>query len=186
MKSLRTLCRDESGMTLVFVAVSLVAFMSATMLALDVGNLMVARTQAQSAADSGALSGAVALAFDDYNDRTANGPAVQNAIVAGSSASNKVVNVQASVTAADVTFPAADKIRVVVNRTAARGNPVSTFLGSMVGISTVDVGANATAQVAPANAETCVKPFMIPDRWDERQTPGFDASDTFKMYDNQG
>jgi hypothetical protein len=32
---------------------------------------------------------------------------------------------------------------------------------------------------------TCVKPFTIPDRWTERQTPPWDASDTFDMYDNQ-
>ena len=50
----------DRGMTLIFVGLSMLAFMSATMLALDVGNLMVARTQAQASADSGALAGATA------------------------------------------------------------------------------------------------------------------------------
>jgi hypothetical protein len=27
---------------------------------------------------------------------------------------------------------------------------------------------------------------MIPDRWTEKQTPGWDATDTFEMYDNHG
>ncbi len=60
--------RDERGMMLVYVGLGTMAFMSATMLALDVGNLMVARTQAQVAADAGALAGATAMAFDDFND----------------------------------------------------------------------------------------------------------------------
>jgi hypothetical protein len=177
---------DDRGMVLVFVAVGLVAFMAAAMLALDVGNLMVARTQAQSSADSGALAGAVALVFDDFNDRTANGPAVQNAIVASTATPNRVVNRVVSVTPGDVTFPAPDRIRVTVRRTASRGNPVFTFLGQMVGINSVDVGAVATAQAAPANAETCVKPFMIPDKWIEKQTPPWDPSDTFDLYDKKG
>src|SRR5881392_796468 len=106
---------NDRGMTLIFVGLSMLAFMSAAMLALDVGNLMVARTQAQSAADSGALAGVTALAFDDFNNRSATGPAVQNAIVAATSPQNKVVNVIGSVIPADVSFPAIDKVKVIVN-----------------------------------------------------------------------
>ena len=61
MTRLQTRLRDERGMTLVMVATGMVAFLSATMLAVDVGMLMVARTESQSAADAGALAGAVAL-----------------------------------------------------------------------------------------------------------------------------
>ena len=88
-------------MVLVFVGIGLLAFMSATMLAIDVGMFMVARTQAQTAADVGALAGAVALVFDDFDDRTASGPAVQNAVVAAQS--NQVMRQAVSVTPADVT-----------------------------------------------------------------------------------
>ncbi len=61
MTRLQTRLRDERGMTLVMVATGMVAFLSATMLAVDVGMLMVARTESQNAADAGALAGAVAL-----------------------------------------------------------------------------------------------------------------------------
>jgi hypothetical protein len=187
MKKLHIRFGQDRGMTLIFVGLSMLAFMSATMLALDVGNLMVARTQAQSSADSGALAGATALIFDDFNDRSATGPAVRNAIAASTSSQNRVVNVNVSVIPADVTFPAIDKVRVTVNRTSARGNPVATFLGPMIGINTVNVGAVATAQASPANAETCVKPFMIPDRWRENQNPPWDpSSSTFDIVDNKG
>jgi hypothetical protein len=36
------------------------------------------------------------------------------------------------------------------------------------------------------NAVNCVRPWAIPDRWIENQTPGWDASDTFSRYVTQG
>ena len=186
MRRLQSRLRDQRGMTLVMVATGLVAFLSATMLAVDVGMLMVARTEAQSAADAGALAGAIALGYDDYDDRSATGPAVQNAIAAATAAENVVMNAQTSVIPEDVTFPTVERIRVRVQRSGVRGNPLSTFIAPMFGIPTVDLGAVATAEVAPANAMTCVKPFTVPDKWIERQTPPWDPDDTFDAFDNKG
>jgi len=56
---------DERGLSLVFVGMGFMAFLAASMLAVDVGMLMTARSQAQNAADAGAHAGAVALAFDE-------------------------------------------------------------------------------------------------------------------------
>ena len=58
-------------------------FLAVSMLAIDVGMLMTARNQAQNSADAGALAGATALVFNDWDDRTATGPAVMNALSAG-------------------------------------------------------------------------------------------------------
>ena len=69
-------------MSLVFVGVGFMAFLAATTLAIDVGMFTTARSQAQNSADAGALAGAVALYFDDYDDRSTSGPAKQNAMVA--------------------------------------------------------------------------------------------------------
>ena len=186
MTRLQSRLRDERGMTLVMVATGLVAFLSATMLAVDVGMLMVARTEAQSSADAGALAGAVALGFDNFDDRSATGPAVRNAIAASMAAENGVMNGQVSVWPEDVTFPTNTRIRVRVQRSGVRGNPLSTFIAPMFGVPNVDLGAEATAEVSPANAMTCVKPFTVPDKWDERQTPPWDPSDTFDLYDKKG
>ena len=75
MKRIHQLRRDESGMSYVFIGFSMMAFISASMLAIDVGMLMTARSQAQNAADAGALAGATALVFDDWDDRSPSGPA---------------------------------------------------------------------------------------------------------------
>ena len=77
---LRHLGRDERGMSFIFVGLCCMAFVAATTLAIDVGMLMTARSQAQTAADAGALAGAGALVFDNYDDRTSGSPAVQSAV----------------------------------------------------------------------------------------------------------
>ena len=181
--------RDERGMSLVFVGIGLTAFIAATTLAIDVGMFMNARTQAQNSADSGALAGVTALYFNDYNNRSAGGPAVQSALSAAKV--NKVIFESPSVLPADVTFPLSpaglnNRVKVDVFRTAARGDAVPTLIGSMFGVRTVNIAATATAEATPANAMTCVKPFMIPDKWEEHQTPPWDPNDTYNHYDKKG
>ena len=186
MTRLQTRLRDDRGMTLVMVATGMLAFLSATALAVDVGMFMVARTEAQRAADAGALAGAVALGYNDPNDFSATGPAVLNAIGAATAGDNSVVNQQASVLPEDVTFPTPTQVRVRVQRSSMRGNPLTTFFAPIFGINTVNLGAEATAEVSPANAMTCVKPFTVPDKWIETQTPPWDPTDTFDVVDNRG
>jgi Flp pilus assembly protein TadG len=185
MTRLQTRLRDDRGMTLVMVATGMLAFLSATALAVDVGMFMVARTESQRAADAGALAGAIALGYNDPNDRSATGPAVRNAIAAATASDNNVVNRQVSVLPEDVTFPTPTQVRVRVQRSSVRGNPLSTFFAPIFGINTVDIGAEATAEAQPANAMTCVKPFTVPDKWIEMQTPPWDPTDTFDVVDNK-
>ena len=186
---LRRLVRNDSGMSYVFIGLGMTAFLSASMLAIDVGMLMTARNQAQNAADAGALAGATALLYDSWNDRSPTGPAVTSAIAA--STNNKVMAGAVSVNAPDVEFPTdpsgePNRVKVTVRRTAARGNPVSTLIAKYFGTSTADIGATATAEVSQANAMTCVKPFTVPDRWQEKQSPPWDGSDTYDAFDNKG
>jgi len=100
MKRIERVRRDESGMTYVFIGFSMMAFMSASALAIDVGMLMTARSQAQNSADAGALAGAISLVNDSWTDRSPSGPAVTNAINA--STQNSVMGANVSVTPEDV------------------------------------------------------------------------------------
>jgi hypothetical protein len=75
---------------------------------------------------------------------------------------------------------------VGVFRTGGRSNPVATLVATYFGIAVTDVTAAATAEAAPSNAATCVLPFTTPDKWIERQTPPWDPSDTFDMYNKHG
>src|SRR3954469_24090409 len=180
---LRRFRRDDEGFSLVFVGVGMMALVGVSMLAIDVGQLMTARSQAQNSADAGALAGATALYFNSYTDRTPSGPAVTNALAA--SLANKVIGGNVSITPADVDFPLnpttgePKRVHVTVYRDATHGNPVSTLIAHYFGISTVDVAATATAEVSPAAGMTCVLPFTIPDRWDEKVTPPSIREDRF-------
>jgi hypothetical protein len=186
---IRHLRDDERGMTMAFVALGFMAFLTATTLAIDVGMFMSARSQAQNAADAGALSGAVALAFNDFDNRNAGGPAVSAAISAAQS--NVMVGEAPSVLPSDVTFPndptgKPTRVRVAVYRNAERLNEIPTIFGRLFGVNSVDISAVATAEASQASAMTCVKPFMIPDRWTESSGTFNPLTSTFQMYDNRG
>src|SRR5262245_19017225 len=180
MTRLQRLRRDESGMTYVFIGMGLMAFLSASMLAIDVGMLMTSRNQAQNSADAGALAGASALVYDDFNNRTPSGAAVTNSLAAARA--NEVMRGTVSVTSGDVEFPndsfgQPDQAKVTVYRQAARGNPVSTLVAQFFGFRTADIAATATAEASPAAGAICVKPWTIPDRWIERQTAPWATGD---------
>src|SRR5262245_57314495 len=129
---LRRLAREENGFSLVFVGLGLMGFLAASMLAIDVGMLMTARSQAQNSADASALAGATALAFDSWTDRTPTGPAVTSAI-AGAQA-NAVMGGTVAIGASNVEFlndPVTsdpNRVKATVFRTAGQGNPVSTLV----------------------------------------------------------
>jgi len=189
MQRIQKLRRDESGMSYVFVGLGLMGFLSATMLAIDVGMLMTARNQAQNSADAGALAGATALVFDSFTDRSASGPVVRSALTGARG--NNVMRETVSVEPADVLFPTdefgeANRVQVTVYRTSARGNPLSTLVARYFGVDTADISATATAEASRASGMTCVKPFTIPDKWREMQNPPWDGNDTYDAFDNHG
>lgn len=188
----RKLIRDERGMSLVFVGLGLMGFFAATMLAIDVGMLMTARAQAQNSADAGAHAGAVALAFEDYDDRTSTGPAVTHAV--SEALANQVMGANVSVTPADVDFPPnpsipglTNRVRVRVYRDTAHDNPLGTFIAQLFGTPTADISAVATAEASPSDIPGRCLPFTIPDKWDERTNPEFDADTSYyDLFDRQG
>ena len=178
MNRLRRIRHDQSGMSYVFIGMGMMAFLSASMLAIDVGMLMTSRSQAQNSADAGALAGATALVFNNYNDRTPAGPAVTEARTRPPGEQGhghrRVGPAQRRHVPAQIRHRTVNRVKVDVFRTAARGNPVSTLIAKFFGMNTADIGATATAEASPANAMTCVKPFTIPDKWIEKQTPAWD------------
>ena len=99
---LRRVRRDERGFSLVTVGFGFMGLFAASMLAIDVGMLMTARTQAQTAADAGALAGATALVFNSFTDHSSTGPAVTGAI--NTARANLVAGQAVVGDTADVTF----------------------------------------------------------------------------------
>jgi len=158
---------EDRGAILIHVAIAIIALMALSTFVIDYGVFWVGRGQAQNSADAGALSGAIALAYDDYFDRTPTGPAQESAIAAAEA--NVVFGSVPSVIAdTDVTFPPCPDdgsdgcVRVDVHRTDDRGNPLPVFMGAIIGLVDQDVRATATAKTASGNAAECLKPLAVP------------------------
>ena len=164
--------RSEHGAMLVHVAVGLLMLTALSAFAVDYGLFYMGRRQAQNSADAGALAAAVALAYDDNDDFSDTGPAKQSGRAVAEE--NLIVN-QAPVIdlPTDITFPPCPDdgtstcVRVDVHRNTARGNPLPTFFGNLVGLLSQNTRATAMAKASASNASSCMKPWIIPDMWEE-------------------
>src|SRR5438093_13204437 len=135
--------RDESGASLMLVAVSMVVFLGFSALAIDVGMLYGAKAQAQNAADSGALAGAGSLILAPADATLARATAKDFA------EKHQIIKQQVGIDAAnDVQVDLANgRVTVTARRIAARGNAVPTYFARILGWTEVDIEATATAEV---------------------------------------
>lgn len=150
---------DQQGGVIVLVAVTMAAMAGLLALGIDVGMLATARSEAQRAADSAALAGA--SAFLDFLADEAPDPARERALEAAMSnyvrdrtISEPEIAIQIDVDSATVTV-------------AVRRDSVPTWFARLLGRNTVAISATATAQASDAGTAQCVKPFAVPDLWEE-------------------
>ena len=178
--------RSECGAVLVHAAAGLIAATGASAIAIDLGMQLVDRAAAQTAADAGALAGAISLGFDSYSDRTASGPA---ALAAQSvAATNRISSSTSGARTTTVTFPVCPDgfsacIRVDISRTG-----IPTLFGQFFGTTTSTVNTRAIAEAKGANAIDCMKPFAVPDKWIEHY-PNDDTwspNETYEYYVTRG
>lgn len=158
---------SERGAVFIFVGLAILALVAFLVFVIDQGLLMVARGQAQNAADAGALAGAVARAFDDPNDPPAgNGPAAQSATLAAQTNTVWDGPGVAQVSWACPPGVLGWCVRVDVYRNGQFGSAtLPTVFGSVLNITSQRVRATATAEAAAANGSNCLKPWIIPDRF---------------------
>ena len=173
---MRRIIRDERGATLMFVAISMVVLLGMAALAIDVGMLYAAKGQAQNAADAGALAGAGALLLSPGDATTPTSVAERFA------EEHQIIRQDVEVLPAeDVQVDLANgRVTVTARRIMARGNAVPTFFARILDRDLVDIQATATAEVALANTASCLKPWAIPDAYDDVNRNGvFDAGDYY-------
>jgi Flp pilus assembly protein TadG len=165
MGKLRRFLKEERGAASIMVAVSLVALLGMGALAVDLGYVMSTRSEVQKAADASALAAASRLVqlYNDQNGNLNEAEMTAAAIEAAnqSSHSNTASNTSLSVASGDVqlgvwnptnkTFTlggAADEmnaVKITMRRDGSTNGPISLFFGSVVGVSTVNVSAQAVS-----------------------------------------
>ncbi len=160
LKRFGELRQGEDGATVALIAVSMAALLGTAALAVDVGMLMNARTEAQRVADLASLAGAGVLATQPSNATLAEQEAINFA------AQNNVNGTAATVQSQDVDVDLPNRlVRVRVERSTARGNPVPTFFAQVFGVNSVDIGAQGAAKVFGATGASCLLPIALPDKW---------------------
>lgn len=157
--------RSERGATLVLVAGVIAVLLGFAALAVDVGNLVAIRTEAQRTVDAAALAGAGHLLIDSDDSLGAANTAIAFA------AKNNVAGSPATLQAGDVDVDLPNwTVTTRLHLTSDRGNAPATFFAKIFGVGTVDVVTTAKAWAAPANGiepggtiEDCVLPVGILD-----------------------
>jgi hypothetical protein len=183
---LRDRLRDSAGAGIALVALAMVALLSAVALAVDVGMLVTARTEAATLADASALAGAGVLRDLQGDSAAAHAAAIDWA------ANNTVRGETVPVLDEDVdVIPDEWTVRVRVHRTEARGNAVPTFFARVFGVDQVDITARAAAWAAPATSsggdptQACLLPLALVDEFTDVNENGvFDEGVDF--YDPEG
>ena len=175
----RTPLGNNRGSMIILTAVALVAMFAFAALTIDGAELMTTRNQLQAAADAAALAGASGLVGGNQGLATARAIAI-----AGQNQAEQDIKRPVIITAADVTFPTATQVRVRTHRTSATGDALVAYFLKIVDPASnnlTDVTATATAEVYDVCESQCVKPWAIPDRWDDANGNG--RVDTGEAYD---
>lgn len=166
--------KSQHGATILMVAASLVVILLLAGLAIDLVAFYLGRSEAQRAADAGALAGAQQFVLSGFT----SGGVTQGAVTtlatdaATAAAEQNEVGGQ-TLTTSNITVPGPDFSRA--------GNPLitvqiseslPTFFMSIFGVSTVTVATTATAEAynpggstgsGPTFCATCLKPFLMPN-----------------------
>jgi hypothetical protein len=154
--------RDERGVTLLFMAIAVFLTLGMAAMAIDYGMIKTQETEAQRAMDSAALAGASA-----FMESGTNAVHTGNAIArAKDFATKNKVGGQA------VTVGEIDSVPVDVTKERVdvywHRNGIRTWFANTFGISTMGIASHAAAVAAVGGVETsCLKPFLIPDIWQE-------------------
>lgn len=173
--------RGQRGATLWIVAASLVALMLLAGLAIDLVELYAGRSEAQRAADAGALAGADEFVTSTFTtggvtqaqettlaDNAATAAAEQNTVGGQTLTSSDIV-------AGPPDYSRAGNPLITVSVTKT----LPTFFMKIFGWNTVQVGATGTAEAysplstgaGPTFCASCLKPFLVPNCDPNHATP---------------
>jgi len=155
--------REERGAVLVLMAFALVVFLGIAALAVDLGLLFVARSEAQRTADAAAHAGAGYFLGAPNDGDGARAAAV--AMAAANTVRGDPVTLDPSADI-DVEMPGNQRlVRVQVLRTEDSGNPIQTLFARVLGIREVGVSASAAAEIFSVGDSQCIIPIALPDRF---------------------
>jgi len=195
--------RNQTGATVILVAVLLPVLVGFLALAVDIGYLMLTRNELQNVADAAALAGARRLGVN-YQEMTADEqasyvcdpatiiPTVQEVGLNNSAGGQDAIVINA----ADVeigrwaagsfsaTLDNPNAVKVTARRDGSANGPIVTFFAKIFGIDTMDVSARATAALtgqATSEEGELELPVGISRAWFEDPDRGTPCGDKIKF-----
>jgi hypothetical protein len=170
---------------MILVAVSIAALFSFAVIAIDGSIMQTTKTELQNGADAAALAGAMEYAITGGNETLAKDMAVK---FAAYNMAVETVHTPIDILPADVEIDTDQKtVTVTTYRTQDHGDPLRTYFLKIFDIgrlNLVDVRARATAEVFDVCDVQCVKPWAVPDRWDDTSGPNPGKYDTGDPFDD--
>lgn len=168
----RRILRSERGAVFVLVGIAVFVLFSFMVFVLDYGIMWTSRRQAQNAADAGALAGAMARGYDDFDDPPSTSAPAQTASLV---ANANLIWQQPGASVVSFGCPAGATgrcVRVDVYRNGQFGStPLPTVFGPLLGVTSQGVRATATGLSGNGNATDCLRPLAFPDKWVENRDP---------------
>lgn len=169
---------NNRGIAVIWVAISLSLIVAAAIMALDLSAIQTTRTQLQNAADAAALAAATELVPDGRTVEERKDDATDGAIAIA--AENRALvgrTIDAvNINAGDVIFPIDTRVTVTTHRTEATGDPLHTYFIKLLppydddGLA--DIWADATAEVISASGTAGLFPWVLPDRYEDKDGDG--------------
>jgi hypothetical protein len=172
---MRAFLRSQSGSVLILMTFCFAVLAGFGVLTVDVCRILVTRTQLQNAADAAALAGAGLFCSSTPTEDEVRAQARlvggANAALGDQSVGGRATSVVLPDSQISVNLLSGE-VRVIAN------SETRQYFLALLGPRVVSqlVSANATAQCAALCAVSCLKPWSIPDRWDDT-TPiaGYDS-----------
>jgi len=185
-----TRLRSERGISLIHVAVAIFVLMGFSAFVLDHGVLMLARAQAQNAADAAAIAAVTTRVKDEPGDTPPPANSMSEKVLVKTVDQHHIIGGSTTAKMWNWTCPtgvAGWCARVDVVRDGTNGSDaVPVYFATLFGITQQKIRATATAVAAAANGTRCMKPWLIPDKWSEVQPPGDEynpPTDIYTPYD---
>ena len=157
--------KDQSGITVVLVALTMTVLIGFAALAVDIGYTLTTKNELQNVADAAALAAARQLgviyqgmSYDEQQDYVCDPQTIVD-VATDVAAKNQAGGMNITIEADDVTIgdwdantlslfetnDQPDAVRVLARRDGTANGPITTFFARIFGIDTVDVSAKATA-----------------------------------------
>jgi len=161
--SVASFLRNQKGAVMPMVGFIIILLLALAAVAVDIGYIVVTKQQLQNAVDASALAAAPSLILEEP-EKTAQVQTTAMDMAARHRAGNDASVVL--VPGDDIVING-NRVTVYARKLRERDTGLPLFFARILGIRYADVAAKATAEVIPSASACCVKPWALPDRWDD-------------------